>query len=564
MRNSFEDMQKFIAEQNELILDTAEKQHEKTQKAVGGPRPLPASSARQARSTDSEEDMTTKRRNIFRRALQGIGSKNTRELQNIEQMLMHLLGEVESLRAVQEGQGPPSNVPPTGLNSADNVRAPTDPGYEPEGQAGTSSTGDRSGFFSNNSSRQADYRGYRRESGNRVSTVIEGDEYEPEQERPIEEQYQSPNRDSFGHVQTEREVNMPDTTPPRTYQNTGSQSAENTPQLSSGTTGTRKHKSNTSSFLPRISRWSKTTASSVADNFRSSNQTQSTGKQRPYSTISRSGSDLGEFAYDPQGHDHLQSNRSFADDQYQDQENRPPSPLIPSQVSEKPKYQAHRNSQNLQHPQPRQGPTGRYQHHLESEAMNYEDDPFSPTSQTSSHWEHQAALSATDPNIPPSHSHYVAQPPLSPISDTYTETPSPERQQRRPVSVRSGASVESYDSQQTGPPRPPKIRDSDPLLPQRPPKVPMTPPPGSSRQATYVDHVTAARTGSPAFDKVCLTPPTVHIRPCTNIRCSTVPPGRHAQFTRRQREPEAIGAATNVRKRFEGRFERNQADQVPR
>lgn len=495
MRNSFEDMQKFIAEQNGLLIDAADKQHEKTQKVIGGPRPPPSTTAQFTRSIQSEEDETaTRKKNVFRRALQGLGSKNKVELQNIEQMLLHLLGEVETLRAVQEGRTVPTTAPTNGLSSAENVRAATDPGYEPEGQAGTSSTGDRSGFFSNNSSRQADYRGFRRESGNRVSTVIEDNESEPEREAANEDvQFRNANHDTFNSVEASRGTFVPVSTPPRMNQQVGVFSADNTPQLSTEGTSGRKHKSAASYFLPRISRWSKTTASSVTDNFRSSNQT--TDRQRPYSEMSRSGSDLGDYPYDPQGEDRLRSATSLANEQ----ENRPPSPLIPSQVSEKPKYQAHRNSQNLHHPQPRQGPTGRYQYHLESEAINYEPDPFSPTSQTSSQWDNQPGH-AMDPNAQQPQHVYRAQPPLSPISDNLTENSSPTMRQDRPGSIGSGASADQYRTQQP-PPRPPKIKDEDPLVPQRPPKVAMTPPP-SNRQTTYVDHVAAARAGSPAFDKV--------------------------------------------------------------
>jgi hypothetical protein len=39
---------------------------------------------------------------------------------------------------------------------------------------------------------------------------------------------------------------------------------------------------------------------------------------------------------------------------------------------EDPKYKAHRNSLNLQHPQPRAGPTGRHQNHLETQAQVFE------------------------------------------------------------------------------------------------------------------------------------------------------------------------------------------------
>ncbi len=60
--------------------------------------------------------------------------------------------------------------------------------------------------------------------------------------------------------------------------------------------------------------------------------------------------------YDHRGDDRLRSNDSLENDDVArgvNQENRAPSPLIPSQVSEDLKYQAHRDSLNLQHPQPR-------------------------------------------------------------------------------------------------------------------------------------------------------------------------------------------------------------------
>jgi hypothetical protein len=491
MRNSFEDMRRFIAEQGDTLLDTTDKQHERTQKMIGGPRPQPVS--RPTMSATSEEDMPSKRRNVFQRALRGLGAKNTAELQNIESMLMRLLDEVEALRATQPpgvARDPPRS---TSLTSADNTRAPTDTGYEPEGQAGTSSTGDRSGFFSNNSSRQADYRNYTslRDSGNRVSTVMEGDEEYDEYGNDLGEITPGNDQQPVSHTplttpprnliatQT-RGSSVPLHTPPRMHEsNMASHSNENTPHLSAGDGSGKKHKSFASSFFPKmVSRWSKTTTSS--ENYRASQQ-----RVRPYSEHSRSGSNLGDYDYehDPHGDDRLRSNTSFQRDQYED-ENRPPSPLIPSQVSDNPKYQAHRNSINLQHPQPRQGPSGRFQSRLESEAQLYDGDQFSPTSQTSSQWEAHSGLHAQATTAA-----YGGH--LSPISDAGYSAEQGAHHDNR--SVRSGSSF--------GPPRPPKIPNDEPLVPQRPPKVMMSPPP-SNRQQTYVDHVAAARAGSPAFDKV--------------------------------------------------------------
>jgi hypothetical protein len=135
----------------------------------------------------------------------------------------------------------------------------------------------------------------------------------------------------------------------------------------------------------------------------------------------------------------------------------------------------------LQHPQPRQGPTGRFQSRLESEAQHYNDD-ISPSSQISSQWDNQSTTHGANPA-------YEGH--VSPVTDGRYANGNDEDYDNR--SVRSGSS--------RGPPRPPKIPNDEPLVPQRPPKILASPPP-ASRQSTYVDHVAAARGGSPAFDKV--------------------------------------------------------------
>ncbi|EXJ95712.1 hypothetical protein A1O1_00835 [Capronia coronata CBS 617.96] len=492
MRNSFEDMKSFIAKQDEAIIDASGKQHERTQKIVGGPRPQPtASTVRPARSAASEEDLPSKRRNVFHRALRGLGTKNTQELHNIEGMLIRLLDEVEGLRVLQNTVNVQEQPRSTSMTSADIARAPTDTGYEPEGQAGTSSTGDRSGFFSNNSSRQADHRNYslQRGSGNRVSTVMEGDEDYDEYAQDLGET-SAGNVRASGHTPATNPLgtdgsrhvrgdSVPLNTPPRPHDhNMGSLSNENTPRLSGEGSG-RKHKSFAASLLPKmVSRWSKTTTSS-ADNYRNS-----THRIQPYS-----GSNFGEYDYehehehDPHVDEGVRSNASSDEDAYHGEQDRPPSPLIPSQVSDNPKYQAHRNSVNLQHPQPRQGPTGRFQSRLESEAQNY-NDQLSPTSQISSQWDNHSAQHNTNT----ADAGYGD--PLSPVSDV--DFSGGQRMHHDNRSLRSGNSQ--------GPPRPPKVLNDEPLVPQRPPKVLMSPP-QSQRQSTYVDHVAAARAGSPALDK---------------------------------------------------------------
>ncbi|RMZ76769.1 hypothetical protein DV737_g4641, partial [Chaetothyriales sp. CBS 132003] len=502
MRNSFEDMKKFVADQGDEIMDTTDKQHEKTQKFIGG---LPLQWARAPPS--EEDDLPARRRNIFHRAFRGLGNKNSQELQHIEAMLMQLLDDVDSLKALHmtsQAQAPAVNNAPrsTSITSADHGHVGTDPGYEPEGQAGTSSTGDRSGIFSNASSRQANYRGLGAPLGttttNRVSTVIERDEEYEGVDLPLDRDLSTTPRPLYaeqdGGLQA-RASSLPVHTPPRLHDDVDEAGALSNDQPSryyaiEGSSG-KKHKSFASSILPKmpISRWSKTTASSPGD-YRSTAQTH--GKGRAHSPSSQSGTNMPATSFPNE-------------QQYRVDENRPPSPLVPSQVSDNPKYQAHRNSVNLQHPQPRQGPTGRYQNTLETEAQYYSQDAASPTSVTSSQWESQAAIAGMMDGLPHDREYQSGRGAnLSPTSNgahsgLYDAVP----QQASSVTF-------TRARQANGPPRPPKIAASDvgsePLVPPRPPKQMLSPGGGgsasasASRQATYVDHVTAARAGSPAYD----------------------------------------------------------------
>ncbi len=450
MRNSFEDMKRFIAEQDDMIIDTADKQHDRTtQKIIGGPRPQPLGSSRTPRGMSVEDealdDMPAKRRNVFKRALKGLSMRSSNDLGKIEDMLQTLLGEVEGLKAAQ-GLRPNAGTQRTNsLDSFDDLRGNgPEAGYEPEGQAGTGSTGNQSGYLSNSPSRHGLNRGYdgRRGSGNRISTVLEGnEELEAHEQNVVNNQFENSEQLLTPTREYVRHGSLPLNTPPQVHIPTGAHSNENTPR--SATDKSRKHKSSSSSFFPKISRWSKTTASSVGDNFRGGNR-----KERPVSEASRSGTELNYNAndhYDPQGDDRLRSSYSLENDQAGSQ-NRPPSPLIPSQVSEDPKYQAHRNSLNLQHPQPRPGPTERYQNHLESQAHNF-DSPISPTSDQ---WGSNPSLARYVPVTSKRYSGGAGY--LSPITD-------------------GGYSELSAANEASAPPRPPKVRDDGPLVPQRPAKV---------------------------------------------------------------------------------------------
>ncbi|PYH46772.1 uncharacterized protein BP01DRAFT_236569 [Aspergillus saccharolyticus JOP 1030-1] len=423
MRNSFEEMKKFIAQQDGMLMEASDRQHERTYRAVGGPRPLPVSarSARQMSMEDGEE-LSQKRKNIFKRALKGLSMKNSNDLTKIEDMLEQLLEEVEALRLNQD-QG----------YARGNRAASVDPeGYEPEGHAGTSSPGNPSEYLSTSSQLVQDPTQFRKGLENRVSTVQEVDE-DMEDDRG---EFLSPHLMSQKPTsRADKASSVPVSTPPRDAMASGALSADTTPKTAEKA---KKHKSSSSSFFPKISRWSKTTASSMGDNIR--NSIQPNRKDRASFDASRSGSDLAQGPYpttnyyDPQSEDRLQSTYTLDDQQH---ENRPPSPLVPSQASETPKYRAHRGSLDLHHPQPRQGPTGRYQSQLETQAQVYTA-PSDP-------WGSNPSLSGVNTNP-----RYSGGGRLSPISD---------------------AGYSEASSRQTGPPRPPKIKDEGPLIPERPSKI---------------------------------------------------------------------------------------------
>lgn len=108
---------------------------------------------------------------------------------------------------------------------------------------------------------------------------------------------------------------------------------------------------------------------------------------------------------------------------------------------EHPKYHAHRNSLNLEHPQPRPGPTHRHQTYLESQAVNYENPP---TPDQEDLWGSGATMalnrnrfSAGSTSIPPA---------LSPVYSDHSA---------------------SEQAHAQAPPRPPKLRDDGPLVPAK-------------------------------------------------------------------------------------------------
>lgn len=417
MRQSFDEMKKFIKDQDNMIMQSTERSNDQTvRKVLSGPRPMATSSPRTENL--SREDVQQKRKGVLRRALKGLtGSKASTDLQKVESMLMQILDNVEDLRH----QGGPtrdiSNSYATdtrdSLDSYERLRNVPDSGYEPEGLAGTSSTASHSGQLSltPRAEKQQFHSGYdgRRGSVNRVSTVLEGDEDDDLEEHEnlvLEHQFENNERMLTPTQEVNRQRGLsPSHTPPHQAASFNREQGNDlTPR---STDKQRKHKSNNSSVfgVPKVSRWSKTTSSSAAPDPATLDSPGGYGKAG--SEASRSGADMPRYdddLYDLKDEDRLRSTQGLAREQetrstrsQASKQTRTPSPLIPSEASthdrdvyvgdrmespvqedldpiDDPKYHAHRNSLLLQHPQPRQGPTGRHQNTLESQAHDFADD----------------------------------------------------------------------------------------------------------------------------------------------------------------------------------------------
>jgi hypothetical protein len=377
MRNSFEDMKRLLADTEDVIITEVQRNTDQSvQKAINGPRPLPGSGNRSVRqdSQDYIEDIPTKRRNVFRRALKGLSMKSTNDLTKIESMLMQLLGDVEGLKVAQglplRNGGDRDSY--RSIDEDENDYDDQDRGYEPEGHAGTSTASHASASGHLSASR----RGF--DPVHRISTVPEGDEEElaAHEQNVLNKQFEqnelltTPTRETRGG-------SAPLNSPPVTQVPQASYSNDNTPKTEKG----KKHKSSSSlGWIPKISRWSETTASTVAKGFRS-NRSSKQKEQMQQTPPSRSASALDQYSdlphHDPYGDDRLHSGGAdYARD------------------SEDPKYKAHRNSLNLLHPQPRPGPTHRYQTALESQADNF----HTPQSVKSLDWGSSTSLNRLPPN----------------------------------------------------------------------------------------------------------------------------------------------------------------------
>lgn len=419
MRNSFDDIKRMLADTEDVIITEVKDNTEKTvQRHIGGPRPFPGSEARSIQTgSQGGTDNEKKTRNLWKRALKGLSTKGTNDLTRIEDMLMQLLGEVDVLKSQT---GPRQDSGPSLDNIQPEIQYEQDRGYEPEGHAGTStaSYASQSGHLSIPRATSAK-NGYERKvsgSGHRISTVPEGDEEDHYDDSNVLVHNRS-NTDMMSPVQEITRANSepPDTSPQIPVAAQASMSNENTPRTDKG----KKHKSSgSSSWFPKISRWSETTASSVGKAFRKSHNPDETSFKGP----SQSGSSFGLYenypVADPYGEDQLHTGFSELDLRPQRRDpnqrhdpnqietssmeftmagvSRTPIPPEPAPAPEEdlalpqnpflqhygtpedPKYKAHRNSLNLQHPQPRQGQTEHFRT-LETSAQEY-DSPLSPKS----------------------------------------------------------------------------------------------------------------------------------------------------------------------------------------
>ena len=499
MRQSFDEMRRFIVEQDRIIMQNADRGADQTvQKVLGGPRPLPASLSPRTPKRQSEEDIQTKRKGVLRRALKGLtGSKSSNDLAKVEDMLIKILDNVEDLKHQGVQRPPGGSYTNDSLDTYERLRNMPDSGYEPEGQAGTSSTPSHSGQLelTPRGEKHQFHSGYdgRRGSENRVSTVLEADEdeLEPHERHVLNNQFENNERFHTPTQETSRQLGVsPTNTPPRTAAGlSGAQDDDLTPR---STDKQRKHKSNSSSIfgVPKVSRWSKTTASSAAPDPAALDSPNVARNQQPQSQASRSGSSLGKYdgnRYEPRDDDSLRSSESFAREPQPAETRsirsqaskitRTPSPLIPSEASyhrqdeyederqaspvqedteadfDDPKYHAHRNSLLLEHPQPRQGTTGRHQSTLETQAHEF-DDPLGTNSDVS-----QRTVSDFDPAMWGSSGtaglakHRLSQ--LEPISPVSMDSP------RGYVGSRAAKDEGPLVPQQK-PAVPPKIRHEEP------------------------------------------------------------------------------------------------------
>ncbi|KAJ4267770.1 hypothetical protein NW762_003885 [Fusarium torreyae] len=365
MRTSLNELRNLVQDTSDDVIFAGVENTEKLQKAINGPRPYPGARSINSVSQADTFNEAAAKKNLFKRALQGLSNKGTSDFKRIEEILVQILGEVDVLKtqtaappvSTSGGRGPSfDNLHPEGHFEQDR-------GYEPEGNS--TITPSQSGHLSLSHSRSR-LANERKFSDNRIPTVAEHeDEYEYDHPSPAGER-------SNPNMSFQRGGSVPLDTPPQPTGVAQPMSNENTPR---STEKQKKHKSGLSGWFPKISRWSGTTASSKGK------------KEAKYDDYppSRSGSSLGSYN-EGDGYQHA----PYDDAGFSPQEfGMAPTAsganpgVVPREVSmtpgDAPKYKVHRNSLNLQHPQPRQGQTERFRNALEFSAQEY-NVPMTPRS----------------------------------------------------------------------------------------------------------------------------------------------------------------------------------------
>ncbi|EGR45535.1 uncharacterized protein TRIREDRAFT_123540 [Trichoderma reesei QM6a] len=370
MRNSFRDLKELVQDTGEDVIFANSENTEKLQKAINGPRPYPGPRSVQSNSVagTTADDITVKKKALWKRALQGLSAKGTSDLTRIEDMLMQLLGEVDVLKT-QTAPPISARVSTSGAGqSFDNLQPEGqyehDKGYEPEGNS--------------TASHASQSQGQRHFSDHRIDTVPEHeDEYEYDHPTPTAERTQviSP----LGTV--DRDVHRGGSLPPEDAPQVSGQgydhphSADNTPRSDKG----KKGKSGSSSWFPKISRWSGTTASSVGKALRGNTKKDAKDDVLQSRSASSMASRDDLYPLDTYGDDrfhngYLEGGRLAPPHEILESS----APIVPTIATpEDPKYKAHRNSINLMHPQPKQGQTERFRNALEYSAQDF-DAPATP------------------------------------------------------------------------------------------------------------------------------------------------------------------------------------------
>ncbi|TQS37151.1 hypothetical protein Golomagni_02385 [Golovinomyces magnicellulatus] len=348
MRNSFEDMKRLLADTEDVIITEVQMNTDQSvQKVMHGPRPPPQSGRRSYRQNsyhDMYEDIPAKKRNVFRRALKGLSMKSANDLGKIEEMLVQLLGEVEGLKIAQ-------GLRPMSQKAESNERV-------------------------NQSTNHNDNRCHDPDSGTSFSTR---DHDSSSAHSSIEKmELRDADTDKKGNTGHQKENEYPSSPARENSQGKNIIASSPPPQISANspvdqipcsaiTDKGKKHKSvGSSGWIPKVSRWSEVKTSTVFRGFKSAGRISGRKGNEP-AHPSKSGNDICQYS-EKYSSNTIKFHSEYPQDLVNDKLDLPTSHLYPDD----PKYRVHRDSLNLQHPQPRQGPTDRYQTTLESRADSFE------------------------------------------------------------------------------------------------------------------------------------------------------------------------------------------------